>query len=234
MKQGSSLALKSKVVCLDDSVEIEACPSNILPDGLEQAYHDHVALGTRTFWRDPAKAKAQVDLRNNPSRKKEFAIRTKTCYNCHDKHHFIKECPYENREQHGGRLVPKDQSKAIQKKPFVKRKPFFKKAPRIVLMTQEEYPSDDSEEEDEPTREVAALAIVSSPSPSLFESPNENISINTARCLMAKVNDVSSSPPKTMHEMDDNSSLVIKKELVAFDTLWLTCKVKLRSMLRLS
>ena len=107
----------------------------------------------------------------------------------------------------------------IQKKPFVKRKPLFKKAPRIVLMTQEEYPSEDSEEEEEPTREVAALAIVSTPPPSLFESPNENLSVNTARCLMASVTEVSSSTPKTMHEIDDKTSLVIKKELVATDTI---------------
>ena len=55
-------------------------------------------------------------------------------------------------------------------------------------------------------------------SSSLFESPNENFSTNNARCLMAHVTEVSSSTPKTMHDMNDQSSLVIKKELVAFDT----------------
>jgi hypothetical protein len=192
MKQGPSLALKAKVVSLDDSVEIEECPSNMIPDDLQQAYHEHLALASRAFWHDPAKVKAQVDLKNNPSGKKEFASKTKTCFNCHHKYHFIKDCPYENREEHGGRLIPKDQSKLVQKKPIIKRKPFFKKAPRIVLMTQEEYLSDDSDEEEEPTREVAVLAIVSTPSSSLFESPNENISNNNnARCLMAKVTEVS-------------------------------------------
>jgi hypothetical protein len=192
MKQGPSLALKAKVVSLDDSVEIEECPSNMIPDDLQQAYHEHLALASRAFWHDPAKVKAQVDLKNNPSGKKEFASKTKTCFNCHHKYHFIKDCPYENREEHGGRLIPKDQSKLVQKKPIIKRKPFFKKAPRIVLMTQEEYLSDDSDEEEEPTREVAVLAIVSTPSSSLFESTNENISNNNnARCLMAKVTEVS-------------------------------------------
>ena len=78
MKQGPSLALKAKVVCLDEHDEVEACPNNFLPDDLEQAYNGHVALATRTFWRDPAKAKAQLDQTNNPSGKKEFANRTKT------------------------------------------------------------------------------------------------------------------------------------------------------------
>ena len=142
----------------------------------------------------------------------------KTCFNCQNIYHYVAECPYENREEHGGKLIPKDQSKIVQKKPLVKKRPFNKKPSRIVLLTQEEYPSDDSEEEEETTREVVALAITSTSSPSLFESPNENISNTTARCLMAKATEVSSSTPKTMHEMDDISSLEIKKKLVAFDT----------------
>ena len=86
------------------------------------------------------------------------------------------------------------------------------------MVAQEECPSEDSEEEDEPTYEVAALAIVSTPSASLFESSNKNLFTNNARCLMADVTEVSSSTPKAVHEMVDQSSLVIKKELVAFDT----------------
>ena len=65
---------------------------------------------------------------------------------------------------------------------------------------------------------MAALAIVSTPSTSVFESPNENLFTNNARCHMAHATKVSSSTPKTMHEIDDKTSLVIKKELVAFDT----------------
>ena len=84
MKQGPSLALKAKVVCLDENDEVEVCPHNIPPDVLEKAYHDHVALATTTFWRDPAKAWAYNDMKNNPSGK-EFSSKTKTCYNCHDR-----------------------------------------------------------------------------------------------------------------------------------------------------
>ena len=87
-----------------------------------------------------------------------------------------------------------------------------------MLVAQEEYSSEDSEEDNEPIAEVAALAIASTLSAYLFESPNENLFTNNARCLMAHVTEVSSSSPKTVSEMNDQSSLVIKKELVAFDT----------------
>ena len=78
MKQGPSLALKAKIVCLDEHDEVEACPNNLPPDELEPALHGHIALATRTSWNDPAKAKAQLDRTNNPSGKKEFANRIKT------------------------------------------------------------------------------------------------------------------------------------------------------------
>ena len=123
-----------------------------------------------------------------------------------------------NKELHGGRLVPTDHAKLIQKKPAFRKKPFFKKAPRIVLVAQEEYPSEDSEEDVEPTTEVAALAIASTPSVSLFESPNENLSTNNASCFMAHITEVSSTPPKAVPDIDDQTSLAINKELVAFDT----------------
>ena len=218
MKPGPSLALKAKVVCLDENDEVEVCPHNMTPDVLEDAYNDHVALSTTAFWKDPAKAKAYNDMKLNPSGKKEYAARSKTCYNCHNKNHFIRDYPCENREQHGGRLVQKDHAKLIQKKPVLKKKPFFKKAPRIVLVAQEEYPSEDSDEEGETTTEVAALAIASATSTSLFESPNENLFTNNARCLMAHATEVSPSNLKVTPEIDDQTSLVIKKELVAFDT----------------
>ena len=89
-------------------------------------------------------------------------------------------------------------------------------------MTREEYPlrGCQIEEMNQPT-EVAALAIASSSSPSLFESPNENLPTNSATCLMAKSTEVSSSStPKTINDMHDHISLRIKKEIVALDTLY--------------
>ena len=77
MRPGSSLALKAKVVCLDENDKVEVCPHNMAPDVLEKAYNDHVALSTTTFWRDPTKAKAYNDLKMNPSGKKKFASKTR-------------------------------------------------------------------------------------------------------------------------------------------------------------
>ena len=122
------------------------------------------------------------------------------------------DCPFENREHHGGKLVRKDKSKDAHRKPFFKKNATNKKPPRIVLLAQEEYSSG---EEEETTSEVAAIAIASSSSPFLFESPNENVSNPSARCLMANATEVSSSPsPKTMN---DATSLRVKEEIVAFD-----------------
>ena len=84
-------------------------------------------------------------------------------------------------------------------------------------MAREEYPSEDSEEDEEPTTKVATLAISSTPPVSLFETPNENLPTNNARCLMAHIIEVSSSAPKSVPDIDDQTSLAIK-ELVAFDT----------------
>ena len=100
-----------------------------------------------------------------------------------------------------------------------------KKPQRMVLIAQEEYSSGEEEEEEETKSEVAGIAIASSPTPSLFESPNENVSISplsaptsSARCLMAKANEVSSSStPIAMSNVDDPTSIEVKVELVALD-----------------
>ena len=90
-----------------------------------------------------------------------------------------------------------------------------------MLLTQEEYSSEEDEEEEESTSEVAAIATTFTPSSSLFESPNENLSNNKeAKCFMAKASEVSSptSIPKNKHAMmDDPMSLEVKLEIMAFD-----------------
>ena len=86
------------------------------------------------------KAKAYVEEKTKSSGIKEGAPRVRSCFNCQDKYHFIAECPYGNREDHGGKLIPKEKSKIPRKKPFFKKNTFNKKpSSRIVLVTQEEY-----------------------------------------------------------------------------------------------
>jgi hypothetical protein len=92
-------------------------------------------------------------------------------------------------------------------------------------VAQEEYDSgseDDNDSIDEESGEMAAIAIVSTPPTSLFNSQNENAIINNHKCLMAEATEVtSSSTPSSCHSksisMDDVSSLNIKKELVSCD-----------------
>ena len=118
-----------------------------------------------------------------------------------------------SQEKYGGRLVRKDKSKTPNKKPFFNKKfPNKKSNPRIVLIAQEEYSSDDDDDDEEEasTSEVAAIAIASPSPSSLFESPNENTSTHNAKCLMAKLTEVSSSTPSKTQDTTPLSSIVLQ------------------------
>jgi hypothetical protein len=123
--------------------------------------------------------------------------------------HFIAKFHYDNREDHGGKLITKYKSKIPRKNPFFNKNTANKKPSlSIVLVTQEEYLYENDDEEEETTSEVASIAISSSSPPSLFESQNENLPTQSTRCLMVKASKVSSSPsPKTMNETHDLASL---------------------------
>ena len=65
---------------------------------------------------------------------------------------------------------------------------------------------------------MAALAIACLSSPSLFESPNENIPTQSAKCFLAKASEVSSSlSSKTLNAKHDVASLSIEDENAAMD-----------------
>ncbi|KAK1662591.1 hypothetical protein QYE76_050750 [Lolium multiflorum] len=123
------------------------------PEDLQCHYHDHMAFHAKSFWVDPSKAKEDNIKRNHKSGFTSFGPKTRSCYNCDDKRHFIAECPYENRELHNGRLIPKDKSKeskgkyskAPNKKFYNNKTKKGKKTPRVVLVTREEYSSDEVE-----------------------------------------------------------------------------------------
>ncbi|KAK1665796.1 hypothetical protein QYE76_053955, partial [Lolium multiflorum] len=168
------------------------------PEDLECHYHDHMAFHAKSFWVDPSKAKEDNIKRNHKSGFTIFGPKTRSCYNCDDKRHFIAECPYENRELHNGRLIPKDKSKdtkgkyskAPNKKFYNNKTKKGKRPPRVVLVTREEYSTDEvessSDDEGESSKEVAAIVTTNITSSSLFESPNENPHIKNAHCFMAK------------------------------------------------
>ncbi|KAK1665710.1 hypothetical protein QYE76_053869 [Lolium multiflorum] len=163
---------------------------------LEQNSHDSLNRAI-VLLVDPSKAKEDNIKRNHKSGFTSFGPKTRSCYNCDDKRHFIAECPYENRELHNGRLIPKDKSKeskgkyskAPNKKFYNNKTKKGKRHPKVVLVTREEYSSDEvassSDDEEGSSKEVAAIVTTNIPSSSLFESPNENPHIKNAHCFMA-------------------------------------------------
>ncbi|KAK1687091.1 hypothetical protein QYE76_047939 [Lolium multiflorum] len=200
MSKGNNLALTvNSVEEVYPQEQYRASWSMSYPEDLECHYHDHMAFHAKSFWVDPSKAKEDNIKRNNKSGFTSFGPKTRSCYNCDDKRHFIAECPYENRENHNGRLIPKDKSKdskgkyskAPNKKFYNNKTKKGKRPSRVVLVTREEYSSDEVEsssddEEEESSKEVAAIVTTNIPSSSLFESPNENPHIKNAHCFMAR------------------------------------------------
>ncbi|KAK1647636.1 hypothetical protein QYE76_065441 [Lolium multiflorum] len=200
MSKGNNLALTvNSVEEVHPQEQYRASWSMTYPEDLKCHYHDHMAFHAKSFWVDPSKAKEDNIKRNNKSGFTSFGPKTRSCYNCDDKRHFIAECPYENRENHNGRLIPKDKSKeskgkyskAPNKKFYNNKTKKGKRPPRVVLVTREEYSSDEVEsssddEEEESSKEVAAIVTTNIPSSSLFESPNENPHIKNAHCFMAR------------------------------------------------
>src|SRR5215216_3235660 len=137
-----------------------------------------------------------MQRRSNPNGRRGNVTKLRTCFNCGDRYHFVAGCPYEKREDHGCKLVLKKTPKAPYKKPFIKKNPINKKSGEIVLITHEEFSSnneDDEDEEEETSSGVAALATTSTPTFSLFGSPNENTPNNNVTCFMARGTEVSSS-----------------------------------------
>ncbi|KAK1693194.1 hypothetical protein QYE76_009891 [Lolium multiflorum] len=199
MTKGSNLALTvNSVEEVIPQDQYRASWSMSYPEDLELHYNDHMSFHAKSFWIDPSKAKEDNIKRNHKSGFTSMGPRTRSCYNCDDKRHFIAECPYENRETHGGRLIPKDKSKDSKgkyskapNKKFYNKSKKGKRPSRIVLVTKEEYSSDKVEsssddDEEESSKEVAAIVTTNIPSSSLFESPNENPQIKNAHCFMAR------------------------------------------------
>ncbi|KAK1618419.1 hypothetical protein QYE76_023936 [Lolium multiflorum] len=197
MSRGTNLALTVNFVEeVNPQEPYKTSWSMSYPEYLELHYNDHMAFHAKSFWVDPSKAKEDNIKRNNSSGFTSSGPRTRSCYNCGDKHHFIAQCPYEHRETHGGRLIPKDNSKDSKgkdskapNKKFYNKSKKDKRPPRIVLVTKEQYSSEEvesSSDEEESSKEVTAIVTTNIPSSSLFESPNENPHIKNAHCFMTR------------------------------------------------
>ena len=131
MHKGASLALKEKVVTKvvsqgdEDGSEEEVAP--LKPKEYSPVHKDYMALKAVKFLNNPAKAKAYVEEKTKSRGFKEGAPKVRSCFNCQDKYHFIAECPFEKREEHGGKLILKDKSKIPRKKTFFKKNTYNKK-----------------------------------------------------------------------------------------------------------
>ncbi|KAK1558137.1 hypothetical protein QYE76_017536 [Lolium multiflorum] len=194
-----NLALKMKV---HEASESDEDPVEWGSDDLKVNYHEHMALAAKKFWDGNmsrnTRPRRSRDSPRRLSKSPREGTKGRTCYNCGDKNHFVADCMFERREDHGGKLIPKDRYKPLSKG-FSKFSPrsdddkvSSNKKPRAFII-REEYTSDeDGEHEDKRSNKegegVAAIAI-STPSNSLFDSPNENLVTNNARCLMAKDRD---------------------------------------------
>ncbi|KAK1615899.1 hypothetical protein QYE76_021416 [Lolium multiflorum] len=228
-----NLALKMRE---HEASESDEDPIEWGPDDLKTNYQEYMALAAKNFW-DGNKTRSSRPRRYSPresprnfSKSPREGQRGRKCYNCGNKSHFVADCVYERREDNGGRLVRKDKFKSLSKR-FSKfsskhgdAKVSFIKKPRAFII-REEYSSDEGEEREDKSSSkeeegVAAIAI-STPSVSLFDSPNEN-HVNNSHCLMAKVSSEVEPPSKPTPSsnaiyIDDATSLTIKREIVGLD-----------------
>ena len=102
-------ALKAKL-CVEEEEEEEE-ESNL--EDTKYAYHEHMALASRKFW---SKKNSRPNFNKNKSSGTKSKQCVRTCYNCGIVSHFVAECPYEKREDNGGKLIRKDKAKSFPNK----------------------------------------------------------------------------------------------------------------------
>ena len=111
-----SLALKAKTVLASQERE-EEDEDDGFPEDTKYAFNEHMDLASRKFWGN------KKNFKSNSSSFKPKDQRIRTCFNCGNVSHFMADCPYEKREDHGGNLIQKDKTKSPLNKNFVKKKP---------------------------------------------------------------------------------------------------------------
>ena len=76
----------------DEERTIVEPSSEWYPEEVKYAYNTHMAFYAKDFWRDPLKAKANLDQRHNANGRRTSGPKMRVCYNCDDKFHFVAEC----------------------------------------------------------------------------------------------------------------------------------------------
>jgi hypothetical protein len=124
-----NLALKAKVVYKQEE---EVCEGEYWsPEDAKYALNEHLALTTNAFW-DANKHKFKGSkFKSSPRKGGDSKVRH--CYNCGGIKHFIVECPYENKEDHGGRLIPKCRSSKFSSSKKHRNKDDKKKGERLLV-----------------------------------------------------------------------------------------------------
>jgi hypothetical protein len=123
-----NLAVKAKASMEEEGEEEE---EECCPEDTKYAYHEHMALASQQFW---SKKNSRPNFNKNNSSGVKGKQRVRTCYNCGNVSHFVAKCPYEKREDNGGKLIRKDKAKS-----FPNKNNFAKKTPPKGLVAQEEY-----------------------------------------------------------------------------------------------
>ena len=144
-----NLALKAKGI-MEEEEEVEDEESN--SEDTKFDYHEHMALASRQFW---SKKSSRPNFNKNNSSGVKGKQRVRTCFNCGNVSHFIVDCPYEKREDNGGKLIRKDKAKS-----FPNKNNFAKKTPTRGLVVQEEYQEDDDDDENEEAMAMASLSLL--------------------------------------------------------------------------
>src|SRR5664279_1915944 len=103
MSKSPNLALKSKVVIQEKAHEEFDGDSD--EDDIKAGLHEVLGLAANAYWKKRANNKKPSNSRSPSKDTKQRFERARTYYNCGSVNHFIAECPYENREDNGGKLI---------------------------------------------------------------------------------------------------------------------------------
>jgi hypothetical protein len=88
-----NVALKAKVVDHGDEDDSDEGLSMDHPDEVKIAHSQYMSFYEKYFWKNPTKAKMEMQRRSNPNGKRENTTRLRTCFNCGDRYHFVASCP---------------------------------------------------------------------------------------------------------------------------------------------